>query len=56
MTGVPAGASKEDHEKARKANPFRVGLSKGVPAGAGAATKLNANAAAAVFAAYEAAS
>ena len=38
MTGVPAGASKEDHEKARKANPFRVGLSKGVPAGAGAKT------------------
>ena len=36
MTGVPAGASKEDHEKARKANPFKVGLSKGVPAGAGA--------------------
>ena len=38
MTGVPAGASREDHEKARKANPFRVGLSKGVPAGAGAKT------------------
>jgi len=35
-TGVPAGASKEDHEKARKANPFRARLGKGVPAGAGA--------------------
>lgn len=33
-TGVPAGASKEDHEKSRKANPFRASLGKGVPAGA----------------------
>ena len=32
--GVPAGASKEDHEKARKANPYKVKLGKGVPAGA----------------------
>lgn len=59
MTGVPAGASKEDHEKARKANPFRVGLSKGVPAGAGAkpwsgkTTKLNKFANYAVVAADE---
>ncbi len=33
-TGVPAGASKEKMEAARKANPYRVKLGKGRPAGA----------------------
>jgi len=33
-TGVPAGASKEKMSAARKANPYRVKLGKGVPAGA----------------------
>jgi len=31
---VPAGASEEEHAKARAANPYRVRLGKGKPAGA----------------------
>jgi hypothetical protein len=33
-TSVPAGASEEEHAKARAANPYRVRLGKGKPAGA----------------------
>jgi hypothetical protein len=33
-TGVPAGASKEKMAASRKANPYKVKLGKGIPAGA----------------------
>lgn len=33
-TSVPAGASEEEHAKARAANPYRVRLMPGKPAGA----------------------
>lgn len=35
-SSVPAGASQEVHDKARRENPYKVRLKKGVPAGAGA--------------------